>query len=359
MPQSVADAKPSSNHRDAAPTSKHRDGFAELSAQDQPNMARRAALFQGVKLGAEYAGMRPLRHTLHLDPSTAPPGAKLVYLLRHGEGVHNVWRHAEQAAGRTPTAKRHNQHRVPAGLHDPVLTSQGLADAAAAAELARALPRPQLCVCSPMRRTTQTLLVAFGDAVAAGVPVVAHELCREAFHGRDPSLYDSRLPAAELSSAFPQVDFHTHVLPAEETPAAQAHPGGVGSHPERVGSHPGEVGSHPEAPGSHPGTVGSHPEGLGSNPEGVGTQPKMPASIGDPLWWHCVSPYARSADSPNGMDEAANPNPDSTPNPDPDTNPYPNPNPGQKSGQKSGQKFPENFPEISRKKYYIVLYSTI
>ena len=104
MPQSGADAKPSSNHRDAAPTSKHRDGFAELSAMDQPNMARRAALFQGVKLAAEYAGMRPLRHTLHLDPSTAPPGAKLVYLLRHGEGVHNVWRHAEQAAGRTPTA---------------------------------------------------------------------------------------------------------------------------------------------------------------------------------------------------------------------------------------------------------------
>ena len=34
MPQSVADAAPSSNHRDAAPTSKHRDGFAELSAMD-------------------------------------------------------------------------------------------------------------------------------------------------------------------------------------------------------------------------------------------------------------------------------------------------------------------------------------
>jgi broad specificity phosphatase PhoE len=255
----------------------HRDGFAELNIADQPNMARRAALFQGVKLGAEFAGMRPLRHTLHLDLSTAPPGAKLVYLLRHGQGVHNAWRHAEQAAGRTPTAKRHNQHDpvlTSQGLHDPVLTSQGLADAAAAAELARALPRPQLCVCSPMRRTTQTLLAAFGDAVAAGVPVIAHELCREAFHGRDPSLYDSRLPAAELSSTFPQVDFHTHVLPAEERPAAQAHPGGVGSHPGRVDS-----------------------------------QPKMPASIGDPLWWHCVSPYARSADNANGMDEATNPKP--------------------------------------------------
>ena len=225
-----------------------RDGFAELSPLDQPNMARRAALFSGVKLGAEYAGMRPMRHTLHLDPSTAPPGAKVVYLLRHGEGVHNAWRHAEQVAGRTPTAKRHNQQSVPTGLHDPVLTKQGLADAAAAAELARALPRPQLCVCSPMRRTTQTLLAAFADAVAEGVPVIAHELCREAFHGRDPSLYDSRLPAAELSSAFPQVDFHTHVLPAEEQSAE------------------------------------------------TGGQLR---SIGDPLWWHCVSPYASPSPRPS------------------------------------------------------------
>ena len=202
--------------RDTMP---NRDGFAELSPLDQPKMARRAALFCGVKLGAEYAGTRPLRHTLHTDPSTAPAGAKIVYLLRHGEGEHNAWRHKEQVAGRTPTAKRYNRQSVPAGLHDPVLTPQGLADAAAAATRARALPPPQLCVCSPMRRTTQTLLAAFGAAVADGVPVVAHELCREAFHGRDPSLYDSRLPAAELSAAFPQVDFLTHVLPAEQAAA--------------------------------------------------------------------------------------------------------------------------------------------
>ena len=150
-----------------------RDGFAELSASDQPRMAARAALFRGAKLGAEFAGMRPLRHTLHTDPATAPAGAKRIYLVRHGEGAHNRWRHAEQAAGRTPTAKRHNRNSVPADLHDPELTAGGRADAAAAAERARALPRPELCVTSPMRRTTQTMLVAFADAVAAGVPVVA------------------------------------------------------------------------------------------------------------------------------------------------------------------------------------------
>ena len=82
-----------------------RSGFDELSALDQPKMAARSAVFRGVKLGAEFAGVRPLRHQLHTDPSTAPPGAKVVYLLRHGEGVHNVWRKAEMQAGRTPCAK--------------------------------------------------------------------------------------------------------------------------------------------------------------------------------------------------------------------------------------------------------------
>ena len=107
-----------------------RDGFAELSASDQPRMAARAALFRGAKLGAEFAGMRPLRHTLHTDPATAPAGAKRIYLVRHGEGAHNRWRHAEQAAGRTPTAKRHNRNSVPADLHDPELTAGGRATAA-------------------------------------------------------------------------------------------------------------------------------------------------------------------------------------------------------------------------------------
>ena len=56
-----------------------RSGFDELSALDQPKMAARGAVFRGVKLGAEFAGVRPLRHQLHTDPSTAPPGAKVQF----------------------------------------------------------------------------------------------------------------------------------------------------------------------------------------------------------------------------------------------------------------------------------------
>lgn len=66
-----------------------------------------------------------------------------------------------------------------------------MAEARAAQPLTRDLS-PQLLVTSPLRRATQTLLLAFGRSVAEGVPVVAHELCREAFRGPDPSIYDSR-----------------------------------------------------------------------------------------------------------------------------------------------------------------------
>ena len=72
------------------------------------------------------------------------------------------------AAGRTPTAKRHNVGAYPAELHDPCLTDKGREDAASAATSARLLPRPELLVTSPMRRAVQTMLVAFDDANPAG-----------------------------------------------------------------------------------------------------------------------------------------------------------------------------------------------
>eukprot|EP00966_Prymnesium_polylepis_P214865 4976021-Prymnesium_polylepis.1 len=86
-----------------------RHGLSELSASDQRNMEQRAVKFNAVKMAEQYAGNRRHRHILHADPDAAPPGAKRIYLLRHGEGFHNAWRAAEQAAGRTPTAKRHNR----------------------------------------------------------------------------------------------------------------------------------------------------------------------------------------------------------------------------------------------------------
>jgi len=147
-------------------------------------------------------------------------------------------------------AKRHNMKEVPGELHDPCLTSRGEQDANDAAVKASNLPSPELLVTSPMRRAVQTMFTAFAPAVDAGVPAVAHELCREAFHGLDPSIYDSRLSRDALAKAFPRVDFSRFVLPSEASLDTAG------------------------------GTV----------------------VIDDPLWWHCTSPFGHCE---GGIHEAA------------------------------------------------------
>lgn len=199
-------------------------GLADASPSDRERITRWAQQYEAVRLAAEFFGRRPRRFRLLPDaPAQAlREGQKRVHLMRHGEGHHNVWRAAEFAAGRTPHAKRGNADEVPPNLHDPCLTEVGMAEARAAQPLTRDLS-PQLLVTSPLRRATQTLLLAFGRSVAEGVPVVAHELCREAFRGPDPSIYDSRRSRAEIAAEFPQVDVQSFVLPELEAPGDQQH----------------------------------------------------------------------------------------------------------------------------------------
>ena len=106
---------------------------------------------------------------------------------------------------------------MPPELHDPLLTANGEAEAARTAEQARSLPPPQLVVVSPLRRATQTGLIVFEHATRAGVPVVAHELCRETWIGSDPSIYDSRLSRDVLAKAYPQVDYERFVFDTERS----------------------------------------------------------------------------------------------------------------------------------------------
>lgn len=176
-----------------------------------------------------------------------PAGAKRLHFIRHGEGVHNVYRKAEFDAGRTPTAKRWNIESVPRELWDPELTALGREEAKRAQAEARRC-RPELLVTSPLRRAVQTLLIAYEGAVSAGVPVVAHELCREIFFGQDPSIYDSRRGRSDCQEDFPKVDFESYVL-LEELVAGEG-----------------------------------------------------PLAGKDPLWWHCASPFGVGA---NGLDETA------------------------------------------------------
>mmetsp|Transcript_25549 Transcript_25549/g.55222 ORF Transcript_25549/g.55222 Transcript_25549/m.55222 type:complete len:360 (-) Transcript_25549:289-1368(-) len=230
-----------------------RDGFKEMLADEQEKLARRSQQYAGVKLAAELYERRMQRFVLHDELDSAPTNAKVIYLVQHGEAAHDVWCRAELAAGRTPSTSRRSDGSASAnGLHDPLLTHQGEADAAAAAERARQLPQPELIVTSPLRRATQTALVTFADAISSGVPVVAHELCREAWVGSEPPIWDSHLARDALIKAYPLVEYQRYAFGEEDPPSGPVGP-------------------------------------LGGK------------EIDDPLWWWCATPYGWS---PRGFDEA-------------------------------------------------------
>eukprot|EP00929_Paragymnodinium_shiwhaense_P005647 TRINITY_DN10789_c0_g1_i1.p1 TRINITY_DN10789_c0_g1~~TRINITY_DN10789_c0_g1_i1.p1 ORF type:complete len:294 (+),score=32.89 TRINITY_DN10789_c0_g1_i1:169-1050(+) len=172
---------------------------------------------------------------------------KRIHLVRHGEGLHNVFRRTAHEAGRVPKAKRGNVEEVSQDLHDPYLTEKGQAEARQARELAKAF-QPQLLVTSPLRRAVQTCLSVFKDAVDSKVPIIAHELCREQFHTLDPSIWDSRRGRSLLANEFPGIDFMSYVLPEDTCSESSPKPSG----------------------------------------EATGPGPRLHE---DPMWWHCGSPY--------------------------------------------------------------------
>lgn len=97
-----------------------------------------------------------------VSAATLPPNAKLVHIVRHAQGHHNVFN--------GPTCQ---------APHDPRLTPEGEAQCAALQRVTAAL-RPTLVVASPLTRTLQTANLCFGpQAEAAGAPHIALEYVRE------------------------------------------------------------------------------------------------------------------------------------------------------------------------------------
>eukprot|EP00037_Helgoeca_nana_P001661 m.28440 g.28440 ORF g.28440 m.28440 type:complete len:293 (+) comp12019_c0_seq1:313-1191(+) len=89
-------------------------------------------------------------------------------------------------------------------LIDPKLTPLGESEAVALRPRANKLS-PEVMVVSPMRRATQTGLLAFDQHVVAGrLSVVACELAHE-ISGKHTC--DKRLPVATLKATFPMVDY--------------------------------------------------------------------------------------------------------------------------------------------------------
>ena len=171
--------------------------------------------FIGIKDAAQFHGHRQTRFYINPDNAFVPePGSQLIgvkrmHWMRHGQGIHNKWREAEQNAGRRPDAKFEDKDKH--FLIDPVLTEQGEAEARAARDKTANL-HPELLVVSPLRRASQTAQLAFGSQWES-TPKLAHELCREGFGSLN--IYDMHLPRGELEAAFPGVDY-SHVAKGQD-----------------------------------------------------------------------------------------------------------------------------------------------
>lgn len=155
------------------------------------------------------------------DDAEVPPGCKKVHFIRHGEGHHNVvqreWRARAgwDGASEPYTLDTDPEYR----FVDALLTEKGEAEARALQARTRRFT-PQLLVVSPLRRATQTGLLAFEPSLppspshgGAAIPVVAHELCHERA-GRHTC--DKRLDRTALAAAYPLVNY-------EQLDPAKAH----------------------------------------------------------------------------------------------------------------------------------------
>lgn len=148
------------------------------------------------------------------DDAPTPAGGKKCFFIRHGEGYHNVaqreWRAGPSWDGVTEPYTIDNDPSYK--YLDPSLTEKGVGQAEALKPRATALA-PGLMVVSPLRRATQTGLIAFDGAVSSGLRVVANELCHE--HGGRHTC-DKRASKAALGAEFPSVDYSA--LEEEEDP---------------------------------------------------------------------------------------------------------------------------------------------
>jgi len=148
------------------------------------------------------------------DDAPVPDGAvKKLFLIRHGEGHHNVaqreWRAQPSWDG---ASEPYTLDTDPDFRYvDAMLTDKGEAQATALQSRAAAIS-PELMVLSPMRRATQTGLLAFQQKSGA-FPVVALELAHERY-GKHTC--DKRIDKQELQSAYPEVDYS--LITSEEDP---------------------------------------------------------------------------------------------------------------------------------------------
>ncbi|KAJ1444217.1 histidine phosphatase superfamily [Pelagophyceae sp. CCMP2097] len=139
------------------------------------------------------------------DGGAAPPGCKIVHLIRHGQGFHNlladVYRDFGRSVDATGLVAGDSPYTRPE-LLDPPLTAVGRAQAKSLQPATLQLGGIELVVVSPLLRAVQTAALAMPHLKAA-VPWVAHPFVQEQ-SGKHTC--DKRRAREDLVDDFPLLD---------------------------------------------------------------------------------------------------------------------------------------------------------
>lgn len=201
-------------------------------AADAPVAAPRTAEPTSPKSAARrrwtrVASQRTLSDAPAAAPQTGKRVTKVLYLARHGEGVHEIAAEVERDVAHAAALARDPAAEKPADLADPAgeeffnagLTDRGRAQSARAAEELDALlarphyPRPEAFFASPLHRTLETATILADGRVE--VPVVAVDALREQRGGLP---CDERDRADVVAADFPTVDASTIAAADDASP---------------------------------------------------------------------------------------------------------------------------------------------
>eukprot|EP00746_Dinoflagellata_sp_MGD_P054572 gnl/MRDRNA2_/MRDRNA2_238843_c0_seq1.p1 gnl/MRDRNA2_/MRDRNA2_238843_c0~~gnl/MRDRNA2_/MRDRNA2_238843_c0_seq1.p1 ORF type:complete len:348 (+),score=58.52 gnl/MRDRNA2_/MRDRNA2_238843_c0_seq1:3-1046(+) len=141
--------------------------------------------------------------------SKVPAGQKLVHLIRHGQGFHNLLADIWRAFGRKQTQQDNPYNRKE--VLDPPLTGIGRHQAKELQQTTQGLHSLELVVVSPIRRAVETALIAFNHLVRGApkgkqskVLFLGNADCAERRHA---TVSDKRRPMSEIYAEFPMVDW--------------------------------------------------------------------------------------------------------------------------------------------------------
>ncbi|KAF1322219.1 Phosphomutase pmu1, partial [Globisporangium splendens] len=191
------------------PTIRALDGFfvrrdTATSEKEEQNNASIPPLFKNFRLSMRDWADFEAKLAKTVNATTPPRDIKVVYFIRHGEGVHNE---IEKAYGDEwwDTEESRSEKYLDTGLTEiGINDARSKGPAPLAAERANGMPTIERIIVSTLSRTIQTAQNFFEGYPVVSPQFVSMELCRERLGMHTPN---KRTTLTKLKTKFPTVDF--------------------------------------------------------------------------------------------------------------------------------------------------------